>query len=158
MAKLVTYITFFLVRTQAQQERKPEDHVYYNTRDSIPVAIVSPTVTRQQTDEEEKEPRYVTTDDVITVVDDHYYSEATFTTQPTQDVYAVPNISRNNNIPDSDNDVTIVDNDVYTENHGLISPSPDENDVIIVDNIIYTEHHGNVSDTARIADDTHYNI
>ena len=135
----------FVVRFQAQQERKPEDHVYYNTRDSIPVAVVSPTVTSQHVEEEE-EPRYVTTGDVITEDDDHDYVEVI---TPIQDVYAVPNRSRNIR-SDSDNDVTLVDNDVYTENHGEITPPTDDNDVTIVDNVIYTENHGDVPDTEGV--------
>ena len=112
---------------------------------------MSPTVTTQHVGEEE-EPRYVTTDDVttdevisydvITEVDHHDYSEATFTTPPPHDVYAVPNRPRRQ---DSDYDVTVVDNDVYTEDHGFINHSTGDNDVTLVENAIYTEDHGEMA-------------
>ena len=123
--------------------------MYYNTRDSIPVAVVSPTVTTQHVGEEE-EPIYAISDDVTTEEEDHYYSEATFTTPPTQDFDAVPNRPRNMRL-DSDNDVTLVDNDVYTEDHGgLAQPSVDNSDVTIVDNVIYTESQEELSDTEHV--------
>ena len=123
--------------------------MYYNTRNSIPVAVVSPTVTTQHVEEEE-EPRYVINDDVITEEDNYDYSEATLTTPPTQDFDAVPNRSRNMRL-DSGNDVTLVDNDVYTEDHGgLTQPSVDNSDVTIVDNVIYTESQEELSDTESV--------
>ena len=125
-------------RFQAERERKPEDHVYYNTRNSIPVAVVSPTVTSQHI---EDEPRYFINDDVTVEEGDHYY--ATLTTPPTHDVYAVPNRSRNVR-QISDNDVIVVDNDVYTEDHGVLRPRSID-DVTMVDNVIYNENDDDAS-------------
>ena len=132
-------------RSQIAKERKPEDRVYYNARNSIPVAVVSPTVTTQHIEEEE-EPRYVTTDDVTTHESNHDYSEAIFTNPPTHDVYAIPNRSRNMR-QDSDNDVTVVDNEVYTEDHGFINHSTGDNDVTLLDNAIYTDDQGEMADS-----------
>ena len=127
--------------------------MYYNTRNSIPVAVLSPTITTQHVEQEE--PRYVATDVVTAEEDDHDYVEVN---PPIHDFYAVPNRSRNIR-SDSDNDVTLVDNDVYTENHGEITPPTDGNDVTIVDNVIYTENHGDVPHTEGVkpafTDDVH---
>ena len=116
---------------------------------------MSPTVTTQCTDEEE-ETRYVINDDVTVEEGDHYY--ATLTTSPTHDVYAEPNRSRNVR-QNSDNDVTVVDNDVYTEDHGVLRRRSVD-DVTIVDNVIYVEnaddnddenhtYYNNVSDNCQ---------
>ena len=123
------------IRSKRSRRQSAEDHVYYNTRNSIPVAVLSPTVTTQHVGEEE-EPRYVITDDVITHDSNHDYSEAIFTNPPTHDVYTVPSRSRNMR-QDSDNDVTVVDNDMYAEDHCSINHSPGDNDVTLVDNAIY---------------------
>ena len=151
------HYSYFRSQTKRSRRKSSEDHVYYNTRNSIPVAVVSPTVTTQHVEEEE-EPRYVTTDDVTTEDDDHDYSEPTFTTPSTHDVYAVPNRSRNMR-QDSDNDVTVVDNDVYTEDHGSINHSTGNNDVTLVDNAIYTEDQGEMTpanDDATVVDNDIY--
>ena len=137
--QLYYHYSYFRSQSKKNRRKSSEDHVYYNTRNSIPVAVVSPSVSAQHVEDEGEEPRYVTTDDVTTEEDDHDYSEATFTTQPTHDVYAVPNRQRDMRL-DSGNDVTLVDNDVYTEDHGgLTLPIVVNSDVTIVDNVIYTE-------------------
>ena len=96
---------------------------------------MSPTITPQHI-EEEDEPRNVITDDVTTEEDDHDYAEAI---PPIHDVYAVPNRSRNTG-EEFDDDVNIVDNDMYTEDHGDLRQPSADNDVTIVDNVIYIEN------------------
>ena len=150
--KFQSYYHYSFFRTQSKKNRRKtaEDHVYYNTRNSIPVAVVSPTVTTQHVEDEGEEPRYITTDNITTEDDDHDYSEATLTTPHTNDVYAVPNRPRDMRL-DSSNNVTLVDNDVYTEDHGgLTQPSVDNSDVTIVDNVIYTESQEELSDPENV--------
>ena len=107
--------------------------MYYNTRDSKQAIGVSPTVITQNIEEDES--RYEITDDLKLDKDNHDYTKATSTKPPIQDVYAVPNKRQSMR---GNDDVTIVDNDIYTDNHGYLTPYNADNDVTIVDNDLYT--------------------
>ena len=92
---------------------------------------MSPTVTTHTIEKSQ----YEINDDVKVDKETHDYADATFATPHTQDVYAVPHKRK---IIRGDDAVTIVDNDIYTENHGYLTPYDADNDITIVDNYIYT--------------------
>ena len=107
-----------------EEKPHPPENVYYNTAPSPPVCGLHQRAT--PAGQEDDEPRYVTVDDVTTKPEDAAPAA----------VYAVPNRGRSRR-PSSGNDVTLVDNEVYTERHGA-GDTDEEDDVTIVDNTVYS--------------------
>ena len=138
---------------------KPPDHVYYNTRDSLPIAVIAPLQHTDDLPENNyvKEPYYVSPEDVDSeyATKGHMKLDVELVTAPVKAGDDV-NLVNNDIYSRGDDDVSLVNNDIYSHGDDDVSLvnndiySHVDDDVSLVNNDLYSldDDHGDVQQSA----------